>query len=591
MFGVRVDLLRGVYAAADFQSRSLPEWPPHPFRLFNAMVAVAADPESGLAEDDRSALRWLESQPAPNVLCSDAASVATRAPVTHFVPVNDAAAQPQLSAHDKLYADLISAERALSVAEAEGAPKSLAKARTAVERVEKKARDQSQKWTEASKLSDGALKVLPAERMRQGRTFASCTPAVGTFYFVWPGSTPSPQVRARLEQLLERVARLGHSSSAVACSLLDEVPVPERLETLVPSEVGSMRLRTPKGGGLDELETAFGSGRPLANYEHGLFVTDYRSDHPETELPTSDMATEWVVLELRENDPATGNPGGQPRRERAPRPIAPESLLGLTQAVRASIINYAVESTVRSISGHEPDGQPTKLAHLAVVALPYVGTEHADGSFRHVALVMPEASADDLRLLRLAVGNWLQAGGKLYGRGIDARRVVEAPERGNWSANPQRWTKPSHLWASATPIVLKKFPGELFRSEPGKRKRAWDAASKLVAESCVDIGLPEPVGVRLDRAPMIQGARRSEGYQRFRREGGRPSPPQVHAMVEFDQPVQGPVLLGSGRYLGYGLMAPVDAAQHSAVSATDRPANAARKGSRRRSSSNGKPSS
>ncbi len=55
----------GPYAAADVAARDKVEWPPHPDRLFQALVE-AAQPE------DRHALEWLESQPPPALLCGEA---------------------------------------------------------------------------------------------------------------------------------------------------------------------------------------------------------------------------------------------------------------------------------------------------------------------------------------------------------------------------------------------------------------------------------------------------------------------------------------------------------------------------------------
>ena len=58
---ITVELLTGRYDAADVQDRERAEWPPHPARLFCALVAAAR------SEEERSALRWLEDQPAPLV--------------------------------------------------------------------------------------------------------------------------------------------------------------------------------------------------------------------------------------------------------------------------------------------------------------------------------------------------------------------------------------------------------------------------------------------------------------------------------------------------------------------------------------------
>ena len=58
MLTIEVEFLLGRYAAADFRDRERPEWPPHPARLFSALVA--ASHESGLGESARA------DSPAPD---------------------------------------------------------------------------------------------------------------------------------------------------------------------------------------------------------------------------------------------------------------------------------------------------------------------------------------------------------------------------------------------------------------------------------------------------------------------------------------------------------------------------------------------
>jgi CRISPR-associated protein Csb2 len=58
-----VRLREGRYDAGGLDP-GMPEWPPHPARLFCALVASAVDPA------DRDALRWLETLPAPQVWAS-----------------------------------------------------------------------------------------------------------------------------------------------------------------------------------------------------------------------------------------------------------------------------------------------------------------------------------------------------------------------------------------------------------------------------------------------------------------------------------------------------------------------------------------
>jgi len=80
MLSLSVTWIGAVYEAALDDG---PEWPPHPGRVFCALVAAA---EEGSPDDD--ALRWLETQPPPVVLASKSRS--SRLPT--FVPTNQVAA-------------------------------------------------------------------------------------------------------------------------------------------------------------------------------------------------------------------------------------------------------------------------------------------------------------------------------------------------------------------------------------------------------------------------------------------------------------------------------------------------------------------
>ncbi|MBB4931374.1 CRISPR-associated protein Csb2 [Lipingzhangella halophila] len=57
---IDVRLREGRYDASSVRGADIAEWPPHPARLFCALVAAAGD-------GDRQVLRWLEQQPPPQV--------------------------------------------------------------------------------------------------------------------------------------------------------------------------------------------------------------------------------------------------------------------------------------------------------------------------------------------------------------------------------------------------------------------------------------------------------------------------------------------------------------------------------------------
>src|SRR5579885_218628 len=87
MFAVRVRYLTGRVCAAVFDegdAKETVEWPPHPSRLFSALVASWG--ESGEQPELRAALEWLERQPPPSLYFS---GCSVRRRVNVYVPVND----------------------------------------------------------------------------------------------------------------------------------------------------------------------------------------------------------------------------------------------------------------------------------------------------------------------------------------------------------------------------------------------------------------------------------------------------------------------------------------------------------------------
>lgn len=556
MLTLRIDLLTGRYSAAHPTDRNKVEWPPHPYRVFCALIAANASDDNPIAPVHRAALEWLENQPPPSVV-STADDIATRRVHTHFVPVNDANATGQRSAHDRLFhnieAALVAAQTASGTAAAnERAASKLQKRRT-------EAQEQSAKWT-GGIAPNSALEVLPQHRGKQARTFPVCAPADPTVFMVWDNADVDASTLATLDEMAQAVGRLGHSSSMVAMSFHATAP-PHRpnSETLVADEAnGDRQLRTPRPGLLNALEREFAKAGPISSSIPARCATSYSLKRQRGPWPRSEFGERWVVLDLVR---VGRGPADEPDR---PFYGTPRTSLAIASAIRKAVIRYATPRDAAPtgatagavLSGHEDDGRPTRESHLAVVPLPNVGNQHADGSFRAVALVLPRDKGRELLTLRSVVSQWIADGGALYGAGFERCRVRITPGVGPWSENPKRWAGPASVWFSATPTVLRGFPGDLFSSKASERTKAERKAYELVARSCVDSGLPRPVGIRLSRDPLLVGADRADRYARYRPEKGAPTP-QIHIAVEFDEEVVGPVLLGSGRFFGYGLMAPV----------------------------------
>lgn len=88
MFALRVEFLTGSCVAKETHHRA--EWPPHPARLFSALVSALHIPvphgEPPEAEEQK-ALEWLQKQGPPEIAFSPAPL--RRGVVTHYVPIND----------------------------------------------------------------------------------------------------------------------------------------------------------------------------------------------------------------------------------------------------------------------------------------------------------------------------------------------------------------------------------------------------------------------------------------------------------------------------------------------------------------------
>jgi CRISPR-associated protein Csb2 len=106
--------------------------------------------------------------------------------------------------------------------------------------------------------------------------------------------------------------------------------------------------------------------------------------------------------------------------------------------------------------------------------------------------------------------------------------------------NPQRWQTPSRAWHSVTPVVWVGHP------RPNRTER-------IVTKMCAHIGLPAPKAFQFGRYSQLQGSPHAQAFL-------LPDHYQhryvSHMELEFDEPVYGPVLLGSGQYFGLGLFAP-----------------------------------
>jgi CRISPR-associated protein Csb2 len=138
------------------------------------------------------------------------------------------------------------------------------------------------------------------------------------------------------------------------------------------------------------------------------------------------------------------------------------------------------------------------------------------------------------------------------------RRVDElSHDESRATLRPETWTGPAHKWVTATPIALDRNPGELWARDPLKQERAAAEAREVISIACERIGLPRPGEVEILPAAPLRGAMKARQFPAFPGRDDRNQRVLVHARLTFDERVNGPVLIGAGRYLGLGLLKPV----------------------------------
>ena len=474
MLAIAINYLNGQVKAATYNSAGASvEWPPHPDRVFMALVAAWG--ETGQDDAGEQALRWLESQNPPTIAAGECH---TRYPVRHYVPAND---------------DRPPAQRG---------------------------------------------RLLPENRSRQARQFASAALDNPIVHIIWPDAEAGDH-RSVLQRLTASVTSVGHSSSLTQV-WLDDAPPPANWR---PSDgPGGYQMRVPYAGRLDDLTTTYARGqRPRARRWLG-----YRRDRgtDRAEYPHSIFSDNLVIFE-------TAGSGLDLRAAGQ-----------LTAAFRNLIMSCCPEPIPEWLCGHTSDGRRSEKPHIAVLPLPFVGRQHANGRVMGLAIALPRsvAASEARRCLHGLLG--YDDNGELKSHTIQKGRwneiALRQPEAG---ANPQgrynlrseTWTHPSDTWHTVTPATLDRY-------YKGQDKARLERQN--VAEQCVRIGLPPPVAVALGPVSMLEGAPPAREFPRLRRRsdrGGNGEWQHTHATIIFAEPVQGPVIIGSGRYRGYGLCRPARA--------------------------------
>lgn len=546
MLALEIELLTGRYRATAFNDRRRAEWPIHPARIYSALVAALHDGPHEATDGERRVLDRLASLPPPEVWAAEANF---RPVLDHYVPVNDLAA---LSSVDRHLADLEDKEQQLATA---ATPKD----RTKLEKARDKAAAKLRKLSDKSVAMDGkateagvstAAQLVPGNQWeKQPRTFPVAWPHDPLVHLVWPSASLQRDELDGLNRVALRVARIGHSASLVRLRFLDG-----------PCELGQRQRWRPADGGDLTLRVPLENQRALLEQEHERHrqvdgrVLPYRpqsyvsGDESAMHVASGPFASDgWIIYEIVP-------PPGERRRKMLDLSRAED----VSRAFRGALLKACDGDLPDVLSGHDPDGSAATRPHLAFVPLADVGHQWATGSILGVALIPPhDIDHQDSAALMSALARLDDPLVLRPNRHVAVhvqRRILPDPRA---TLREGTWTQPATRWASATAVALDRNPGRLDDRDPEVVARAVESAEAVIAKSCANIGLPEPIAVFVHKRSLFDGSPPARRFMPFPRNGSGPRRVCIHVELVFDVPVRGPLLLGAGRYFGLGLFRPI----------------------------------
>lgn len=204
-------------------------------------------------------------------------------------------------------------------------------------------------------------------------------------------------------------------------------------------------------------------------------------------------------------------------------------------------------------------GERDKARRVKIIPLPSIGHRHADCGIRRILVDIPDQSPlskEDIRWAimqgrhELSEHTWqllpADTTTMLHHYGIS----LTAPAGGSYAS-----------WRSITPLVLYSGGGQ---TSAAARIQAHRRAQGWVKQALRHAGIiAEPIQVQLQREPWTAKGSPAGLFAapaRFSRHA------LYHARITFNQDISGPVVLGHGRYLGLGLMAPIPNHQQALLS-------------------------
>lgn len=470
--------------------------PPSPFRLFQALVAGAGI-SGPLDRQTKSALVWLQGLPDAPIIASP--RTVRGQSVSMFMPNNDLDA----------------------------------------------------KGGDVRRISEIRL----ATKVWRPRLFDAKVPCV----YAWPFADPDETHAGAICALSEKLYQLGRGVDMAWAwgELLDEPALEAQLATYDgvvrrPSAGDGLLLECPHAGSLESLERRYQARR--FRYEGGrrVFV---QPPKPSYRQLSYESATARHVFELRSTTDSE-------RRVAWLLSGASSFVVAAREAARVRLsaaMPSRADEIERHLVGRKPDGSnaaPTE-SRVRIIPIPSIGMHYADRAIRRLLIEVPAACP-----LRSADVRWAFSGAELFDPETGKDLLLSA-SNDNDMLRHYGVGGSARVFRSVTPVAL---PDEAKRRriEPTRKvaeaKRGLERVIEIagargaVLHALRHAGVRAPVeSIRLQREPFDAAGARAEPFA----EGTRFEKERLwHVEIAFGKPVEGPLLIGDGRFLGLGLMAP-----------------------------------
>ena len=219
----------------------------------------------------------------------------------------------------------------------------------------------------------------------------------------------------------------------------------------------------------------------------------------------------------------------------------------------------------RAVRGKRDESAADQLRQFSYVPLPSIGHKHADAMIRNVMIVAPLGMDRELVWLSERLnGELLQPEGNAESCESDSKPVVSErielhkfnPPAGRFIATHYLGT--SNVWQTVTPVIL---DGHNKKSKSDKPEAIARETEKLIRKALIRAGIETPCEFTWQSIPFLKNCLSAHKYDRDGRHTGYHRPTHlksltaVHVRFAFTHPVPGPITIGAGRHCGFGLFA------------------------------------